>query len=129
MRDNTMLWFIIRWLVHAIILLVVAYGGKAIGFDISIKDFTTAFLVVFILAVVNAVIRPIQKTFLLPLNCLTFGLLGFALNLLSLFLVSLAFGDAFQLGGFGSTLYCALALAVLGGMANHTIKQMRKKDR
>jgi putative membrane protein len=48
--------------------------------QISLPDFTTALLVALVLGVINITIKPLIKLLTLPLNILTLGLLGFAIN-------------------------------------------------
>ncbi len=45
------------------------------------KDFVSLAMVVVALAFANSFIRPIIMFFAWPINCLTFGLFGFALNI------------------------------------------------
>jgi putative membrane protein len=45
------------------------------------------FVAVIIMALVNALIRPIARLITLPLNCLTFGLIGLVVNALMFWLV------------------------------------------
>jgi putative membrane protein len=68
--------WLLRWVASGIALAAVAHLGIGIHYDtIQALAFATV-----VLGLVNAVIRPILVLLTLPLNCLTFGLFGFALN-------------------------------------------------
>jgi len=68
-----------------------------------------------IFGVVNAVVRPILKTFTFPITCLTLGLFTFVLNALMLLLTSFI-ADQFDLGfivtGFVTALIGAIVISV-----------------
>lgn len=120
-----MIYVLIRWGAHALLLWAVVVVGRAIGLPIAMEGVGPAFIAIFVLAVANAAIRPIMKTFLLPLNCLTFGLLGFLVNILVFWLVSAAV-PGFDIGSFLAALYCAVMMSILGGIANRMIRASRE---
>ncbi|MCC6485852.1 MAG: phage holin family protein [Armatimonadetes bacterium] len=116
---------IIRWIVHAVILWIVVGIGMALGLGVKLDGWVSAFVVVFLLALANAIVRPVVQLFLWPLNCLTFGLFGFLISvLLILFLNWVVPG--FHAGGFVGAVYLAVGLSVLGGLANSVLKFSRE---
>ena len=83
---------ILRWIANAVALAVTIYilhlfglakwtGGKAAAGAV------TALLAVLIMAIVNALIRPIVTMLTLPLSCATFGLFAFVINAVMFWLV------------------------------------------
>ena len=71
-----MINFLIRLVVNAIAILIVAYFLPGV----HVTGFTAALIVALILGVVNAVLRPILFILTLPLQILTLGLFTFIIN-------------------------------------------------
>ncbi len=122
------MYLAVRWVVHAVILWLVVLLGKKLGFGMRLAGWGYAFLTVFLLALVNAAVRPLTRLLLLPLNCLTFGLLGFFVNAAVIVLLSKIEEDGFNAGGFWGALYLSVMLAILGGMANRWLRPSSRKD-
>jgi putative membrane protein len=78
-----------------------------------------ALLAVLVMAVVNAVIRPIVKLLTLPLSCLTFGLFSFVINAL-MFLLVANLTHAFRVSFVGALLGSIL-MSLVSGIANFLI--------
>ena len=80
---------LLRWAIGAAALfLTVWLGQMVLGADaMALKDIPSAFVVVLVLTLVNALVRPVVKLATLPLNCLTLGLFGFVVNALMFLLV------------------------------------------
>lgn len=116
---------IIRWIVYAIILWIVVGIGQMLGLPVKLHGPTAPFIVVLLLGFANAVVRPLVKLFLWPLNCLTFGLLGFFINVLIVYVLDLILQD-FNTGGFVGALYISVAMSVLGGVANGFLKSRQE---
>ncbi len=109
---------IIRWALSALALSLVTMLDP--GIKITTHGFhtvATAFLVVAVLAVANSVIRPLVLFFAWPVNCLTFGLFGFALNV-SLFWLAGALVPGFRVEGALNALIGFIALGILTGIIN-----------
>ena len=95
-----MIGFIIRTIVIAIAVAVVAYVYPAISYG---DDVTTLAVVAVILGLLNAFVKPIIKIFSLPLTVMTLGLFGIVIN--AALLIAVAFiadlvGFDFVVGGF-----------------------------
>ncbi len=116
---------LLRWVAHALILWAVVAAGKALHMQISLRGFWDAVLTVFVLACANTVVRPVMKTLLLPLNCLSLGLLGFAVNVLVLWVVS-ELVPGFEIGSVGAAVFCAVMLSILGGIVNRFLRLVRE---
>lgn len=101
-----MIGFVIRTIVIAIAVAVVAYFYPSISYG---DDLTTLAVVAIVLGLLNAFVKPILKIFTLPLNMMTFGLFGIVINAVLLLAVA-AIGDVggglfgidfeFVVGGF-----------------------------
>lgn len=117
-----------RWVVHAVILWAAVLLGQNLGLGLKLEGWGMTFLTVLLLALANAVVRPAVKTLLLPLNCLTFGLLGFLLNVLVILALDYVLRGGFDTGGFWGALYLSVMLGLLGGMANKWVRLKGRKD-
>lgn len=123
---------LLKWLLLAISLLVASWLTSLVvkGFSISIKsvsDFLLLLVGTAILSLANATIGKLIKLLLIPLNCLTLGIVGLIVNA-CLFMVvgNLHMGftvDNFISALLGSILYSAVS-AVLGVL----IKDEDKKE-
>ncbi len=122
------MYLAVRWVVHAVILWLVVLLGQKLGLGMRLAGWGYAFLTVFLIALVNAAVRPITHLLLLPLNCLTFGLLGFLVNAAVIVLLSKLEGYGFDAGGFWGALYLSVMLAILGGVANRWLRPKTWKD-
>jgi putative membrane protein len=78
-----------------------------------------ALLAVVVMAVVNAVIRPIVKLLTLPLSCMTLGLFSFVINAVLFWLVA-EVSSAFKVNFLGALLGSIL-MSVVSGVANFLI--------
>ena len=101
--------FIIRIIISA----VVALGLSYILSGIHIKGgFLTALLLAFVLAVLNAFIKPIFIILTLPITVLSFGLFLFVINACIILLAG-KFVDGFTVDGFWWALLFSLLLSIL----------------
>ena len=100
--------FILRLLLNALALLVVAQLVPGILLDSSLSAVIAALL----LGVVNAFIRPVLLLLTLPINLLTLGVFTFVINALMLELVA-AIVKGFTVASFGSALAAAVVLWLL----------------
>ena len=105
-----MLSLLLRWLVNAGALLLVAYLYPGV----QVKDFVAALVAALVLGLVNALIRPILVILTLPVTLLTLGLFLFIINALLFWLVA-ELVSGFTVTGFwaalvGSILYSLITL-------------------
>ncbi|HEY7599084.1 MAG TPA: phage holin family protein [Candidatus Limnocylindrales bacterium] len=92
--------FLIRTLVNAIALVAAVQLVPRVGFD---GEWWHLAIVAAIFGLINAYLRPIVKLLSLPLNLLTFGLVGFLINaglLMLLAFISGQFELRFSLAGW-----------------------------
>ena len=110
--------FIVRTIVTAIAVAIVAYVYPAIDYGGEIVNLV---VVAVILGVLNAFVKPILGLLSLPINLMTFGLFGFVINavvLLAVAAIADAVGFTFVVGGFPPDLgVSAIVAAVIGSIA------------
>ncbi len=105
--DRTTGWHLARWT-----------GGSGAG------GMVTALIAVIIMAVVNALIRPIVTLLTMPLSCATFGLFSFVINAVMFMLVGQLSGT-FQVSFLGALLG-SMVMGVVSGIASHLIVSPRE---
>jgi putative membrane protein len=109
-QGRLMLALLLRWLVNAAALLLVAYLYPGV----QVESVGAAILAAIVLGLVNAVVRPILLVLTLPVTILTLGLFIFVINALMFWLASGIVGG-FHVTGFwaaliGSILYSLITL-------------------
>ncbi|HWP57974.1 MAG TPA: phage holin family protein [Candidatus Acidoferrales bacterium] len=102
---------ILRWLINAVTLLLIAH----LFASIEVAGFGAALIAALILGLVNAVIRPVLLIATLPINILTLGLFTFVINALLFWLVA-SFVEGFEVGGFWSAFFGALAFSIISAL-------------
>ncbi len=75
---------ILRWLISAATLMLVAYYVPGI----AVVSFYSALIAALVLGLVNAILRPLAILFTLPVNILTLGLFTFVINALMFWFAS-----------------------------------------
>lgn len=102
-----------------IINLVVSTGAVLLGSyllpGVRVSGFGVAAVVAIVLAVVNAIIRPLLLLFTLPVNVLTLGLFTFVLDALIIMGVAAAI-PGFRVQGFWSALLFSVLLSVINAV-------------
>ena len=101
--------FIMRIIVTAVVAFGLSYFLKA---GIHIDEFTTALILALVLAVFNAILKPILIILTLPITILTFGLFLFVINAV-IILLAAHFVDGFRVDGFWWALLFSLLLSTL----------------
>jgi putative membrane protein len=120
---------ILRWIINAVALALTIWvlhivhlarwtGGAGAGGAV------TALIAVLIMAIVNALIRPIVTFLTLPLSCATFGLFAFVINAVMFWLVGELSG-AFSVNWLGA-LAGAILMGIISGIASHVIVSPRE---
>jgi putative membrane protein len=100
--------FILKFLLSAIITYVLAkfLPGSHIG------GFTDAIILVIVLAILNAVVKPILKIIGLPITILTLGLFLLVINALIVMMASFVL-SGFEIDGFVSALIFSVVLSLV----------------
>lgn len=91
---------------------------------IDIKDFFTAIIVAFVLALLDAVVKPILIIFTLPATIFTLGLFLFVINAI-IILIDDHFVGGFRVDGFWYALLFSICLSLI----NSVIYKMVLKDK
>ena len=105
-----MLSLLVRWIVNAAALLLVAYLYPGV----QVENFFAAAVAALVLGLINAVVRPILVILTFPVTLLTLGLFLFVINALLFWLVA-EIVQGFHVSGFlaaliGSILYSLITL-------------------
>lgn len=105
-----MLTLLLRWIVNAAALLLVAYLYPGV----QVASFVAALIAAVVLGLVNAVVRPILVILTFPVTLLTLGLFLFVINALLFWLVA-EMVPGITVSGFlaaliGSILYSLITL-------------------
>ena len=99
-------------LMRIIVTSVVAFGLSYILAEIKFDSFWTAIVVAIVLAVLNAIVKPLLILFTLPITLFTFGLFLFVINALIILLAE-KLVTGFTVDGFWWALLFSLLLSLL----------------
>ena len=117
-----MLYFIIRLVLNALSLIVVA----SVIPGIAVESFPIAILAAVVIALVNALIRPLIELLSLPITILTFGLFSLIINAL-MFGLAAWFTPGFSVAGFGPAFWGGLLYAVLATVIGWIVSEKGSK--
>src|ERR671912_288673 len=104
--------FIIRLLITA----AVAYGLSMILSGVHIPNFTDAIIFALVLALLNALLKPLLIIFTLPITIVTLGLFLFVINAIIILLAD-KFMDGLTIDGFWWALGFSLLLSFVSSFA------------
>jgi putative membrane protein len=102
---------LIRWIVNALALWVIAYAIEGI----EVSGPLAAIIAAAVLGIINAILRPIFILLTLPINILTLGLFTFLLNGFMLYLAS-TLVRGFEVHGVWAAVFGALILSIVSGL-------------
>lgn len=105
--------FLIRLLVTA----AAAYGLSMVLTGVHIADFKTAVIFALVLALLNAIVKPLLILLTLPITIVTLGIFLFVINAL-IILIADRFIDGIKIDGFLWALIFSLILSVLSSLLN-----------
>ena len=120
----------VRWIAGAIALLILTQAN--IG--IKAENFVALVIALAALGLANAVIRPLIMFFAWPVNCMTFGLLGFAVNVLLFGIIGSGVVPGFAVTGTKtipspvSALIGTVGMSVISGLINFFLKDRGDSD-
>ena len=113
--------FIIRLLITAL----VAYGlSMILRPHIIIDSFSTAFIFVIVLGILNAIVKPILILLTLPITILTLGIFLLIINVLMVILAG-KFVDGIHIQGF----LWAFIFGILLSFLSSSISNLQKRER
>ena len=127
-----MLQLLLRWIFSAIALYGTVYAAAALhlpGFFIAsgLPGVQGALIFVVVLAIANAVLRPLLQMFTLPLTCLTLGLFSFVINAFLFWLVG-QFMPGFHVAGWKAPLFGTVVMSIIGGLLNNLLISRRERE-
>lgn len=114
-----------NFLLRIIITAVVAFGLSAVLSGIHIHDFMTALLLSVVLAILNALLKPVLIILTLPITIFTLGLFLLVINA-AIVLIASHFVTGFRVDGWGWALLFSLLLSVLVSIL---YKEDRREER
>jgi putative membrane protein len=112
-----------NFLIRILITGLVAFGLSYLLNGVHIDQFTTALLLALVLAVLNAIVKPILVILTLPITILTLGLFLLAINA-AIILISDYFLEGFKVDGF----WWALLFSILLSVVSSILYSAGKKD-
>ena len=101
-----------NFLLRILIMAIVAFGLSAVMKGVYIDTFWTALVFSLVLAILNALLKPILIILTLPITIFTFGLFLFVINA-AIVLLAGNFVNGFRVDGFGWALLFSLLLSIL----------------
>lgn len=127
MKD-TLLSVIVRLLVGAVALWITSLLAQSLQIPLKVGSASGAVVAVVALSLANALIRPVLNLLAMPLRCMTFGLIGFAINALLFWGVSLLKIEGFQVGGNSAlgtveaAFFGSIVMSVVSALLNAFVK-------
>lgn len=112
------LYVILRWLINALVLMLLANILRGI----EISSFYTALITALALGIVNALIRPLVILLTLPVNILTLGFFTLVINAVLFWFVS-TFIKGFNITDFWSAFWGALLFSIFAILLNFIDKK------
>jgi putative membrane protein len=106
--------------------LAVLLTGYLLQQGVHVAHYGYALLVVVVLAIANAIVKPILILFTIPITVVTLGLFLLVINALIILLVDY-FVPGFEVDGFWWALGFSLILSIFNSMINDLTKE--KKDK
>jgi putative membrane protein len=114
--------FLIKVLITAVNAFLLAYVLPGI----SINNFLTAILVAFVLALLDAIVKPVLVLFTLPATIFTLGLFLFVINA-CIILLDDYFVKGFKVDGFWYALLFSVCLSFINSLVHKMVLQDEKK--
>jgi len=100
---------IVRWLLLAAALLLVAYLYPGV----TVASFGSAMIAAFVLGLFNTLLRPLLVVLTLPVTLITLGLFLFVINALMFYFAANVL-QGFSVAGFGAALIGSLIYSLCG---------------
>jgi putative membrane protein len=109
--------WIARWVLNALALYIVSQ----IVPGIHVANFTAALIAVFVIGLVNTLVKPILFLLTLPITIVTLGLFTLILNALMLLLAG-SMLSGFSVDGFGAAFIGSILLSVVSTLLQSFVK-------
>ena len=108
--------FIIKVLITALAVFIAAWLLP----HIEVDNYLTCIFVALVLALLNAIVRPVLLFISIPATILTLGLFIFVINALIIFIAAY-FVDGFKVEGFWWALLCSIIVSFISSLLNRFI--------
>ncbi len=118
-----MLRFLLKFLLTA----VLVYGLSRVVPNVTLTGYTGAAILVLVLGVLNATVKPVLKFLGFPLTVFTLGLFLLVINVVIIKLADWLM-DSFAVQGFFSALLFSLGLALVNGVVDLVLGDKQDKD-
>ena len=109
--------FILTWIGNSVAIWLVAYFFDSV----SIGSWQTAFVAGLVLAIVNAIVRPILVILTLPITIVTLGLFYFVVTAICLMITS-RLVDGFAVQGFFMTIVASIVISIFSAFIQSVLK-------
>ncbi|MEM6515346.1 MAG: phage holin family protein [Bacteroidota bacterium] len=109
---------IIRILISALLVLLLAYLLPGVG----VSGYGAAVIVAIVLALLNAIVKPILVILTIPITIVTLGLFLLVINAL-IILMADEFIGGFSVSGFWTALWFSILLSIFQSIVNATLKE------
>ena len=119
-----MIRLLIRWLISAASLLIVAYCVPGI----RVNSFLTALIAAVVIGLVNGTIGVVIKLFTFPIRWLTLGVFSLVINALMLML-STYFVDGFFVDGFVAAFLGSILLSITNWILGTILPDWHKENK
>ena len=114
-----MMKLLVRWLLLAAALLLVAYLYPGV----SVTSFASAMIAALVLGLLNTIVRPLLVLLTLPVTLITLGLFLFVINAL-MFWAAASVLDGFNVSGFVAALVGSLIYSLCGMVIDVAIERL-----
>ena len=118
-----MLKLIVRWLLLAAALLLVAYLYPGV----QVQSFATAMIAALVLGLLNTVVRPLLVLLTLPVTLVTVGLFLFVINAL-MFWAAATLLNGFNVSGFWAALIGSLIYSLCGMVIDVAMERLFSRE-
>ncbi|MBO9562203.1 MAG: phage holin family protein [Niastella sp.] len=116
-----------NFIMRIIVTSIIAFGLSYILSGVHIDSFWAAIVFAIVLAVLNAVVKPILILLTLPLTLFTFGLFLFVINA-AIILLTAEFVKGFRVDGFWWALLFSLLLSIITSVLYREPRRDRERS-
>ncbi len=114
--------FLLKFIVSALVVMILANFLPGV----SVKNFMTAMIVVIVLGICNAIIKPILIFLTLPITLITLGLFLLVINVIMIYITD-AFISGFAVNGFLSALIFSILLSLSTSVSHRLIDRNKEE--
>lgn len=101
--------FVLELILGAGVIMLMSYLFEGV----YVKDFSIAFLVAIVLALLNKFVKPVLSFLALPITIMSLGLFQLIINGIILQLAVAVLKPDFQIASFGLSILCAICISIL----------------